>query len=463
MPKILSKRTKILYGIGGLGIALVSETLAHWLAILYNEGQVFAANQEVDLVFLTLSLGVFTTAIALFAGRIVDAFTNPLVGHASDRTQSRWGRRRPYILFGTIPLFFAFFLIWIPPLDAPEWQIFLWAVILVCLIDALWTIVVTPYLGLLPELTPDREERTELSGLVNGFSLLGVAVALGAGSVAAILVGETSEYPPATSLTWPIMGLLVGLLIVIMFYIPFFAVREPAVEKALPKDFNLKKAFVASITNPGFRPFIISQFVFQWALRIISGSFLVYLWVGLLGHETASQIIIGALFIISITVGIPLWAYYSNHRTPLSGVVSSTLVIVVALPFVIVLPFLPEGLIRTGMACLIIIVGGIGVAGMLVLPYVVLAEIVDLDEQITGQRREAMYFGMNGFITKFGVAGGLTTFLILIDVFGRTTDNPWGIVGAALLSAFLMLISAFLFLRVPVGRTKKPMAADTIA
>jgi GPH family glycoside/pentoside/hexuronide:cation symporter len=97
MPKILNKKTKILYGIGGLGIALVSETLAHWLAILYNEEQVFAANQEVDLVFLTLSLGVFTTAVALFAGRIVDAFTNPLVGHASDRTQSRWGRRRPVI------------------------------------------------------------------------------------------------------------------------------------------------------------------------------------------------------------------------------------------------------------------------------------------------------------------------------------------------------------------------------
>ena len=101
----LSKRTRWIYGSGDIGFSLTHTILAAYFAI-----------------FLTDVVGIApaVAAGAIFIGRTWDYINDPLVGYISDRTRTRWGRRRPFLLFGALPFGLIFSLMWwIPPIENP--------------------------------------------------------------------------------------------------------------------------------------------------------------------------------------------------------------------------------------------------------------------------------------------------------------------------------------------------------
>ena len=100
MTNQLSRKTKFIYGFGDLGFSLTSTILAAYFAIFLT-----------DVVGLTPA----TAAAAIFIGRSWDYINDPLIGHISDRTRTRWGRRRPFLLFGALPFALAFTLLWGAP------------------------------------------------------------------------------------------------------------------------------------------------------------------------------------------------------------------------------------------------------------------------------------------------------------------------------------------------------------
>ena len=93
----LSRRTRWFYGAGDLGFSLTSTIIGAYFAI-----------------FLTDVVGIqpATAAIAIFIGRTWDYVNDPLIGYISDRTRTRWGRRRPYLLFGALPFALIFAMLW---------------------------------------------------------------------------------------------------------------------------------------------------------------------------------------------------------------------------------------------------------------------------------------------------------------------------------------------------------------
>ncbi len=105
-PKLTTK-TKLAYGSGDLGFALTDAMIGVLYAIFL-----------VDVVGMAPTLA----AAAIFIGRSSDYINDPLVGYITDRTRSRWGRRRPYLLFGAIPFAIAFAMLWWqPPLAGQVW------------------------------------------------------------------------------------------------------------------------------------------------------------------------------------------------------------------------------------------------------------------------------------------------------------------------------------------------------
>ncbi len=145
MQDRLTRRTKLIYGCGDTGFSLTGTIIAAYFAIFLTD-------------VVGISPGI--AAIAIFVGRSWDYINDPLIGYLSDRTRTRWGRRRPFLLFGALPFALAFILMWYrPPIQNLVFLAIYYAFAYV-LFDSAATFVYMPYFALTPELTSNYDERT---------------------------------------------------------------------------------------------------------------------------------------------------------------------------------------------------------------------------------------------------------------------------------------------------------------
>src|SRR5690606_26163850 len=155
---------------------------------------------------------------------VVDAVADPLVGLWSDGARTRWGRRRPFIVAGAPLLALSFWLLWTAP---PAWSdavTFAYLAIVLSLFFFFFTVVVAPYLALLPEISRDRRQRLQLAGWQAAFNVIGVVIA-------GLAAGPLIE-------AWGFAGMGLALAAVALPFLlaPAAAVRERpgAVEEPLP-------------------------------------------------------------------------------------------------------------------------------------------------------------------------------------------------------------------------------------
>ena len=167
MAGSLPLRTKLGYGVGDLGGNLFFTIMGFWL-----------------LNFVTDNLGLAASlaGLALLIGRAWDAVTDPLMGTLSDRTVSRWGRRRPYLLFGSAAMVVGMTLVFLE-VGGRGWStgaLFAWVVFAVCVVSTAYTVVFIPYAALTPELAQDFQERTNLNGYRMAWAIVGTLLGAGA-------------------------------------------------------------------------------------------------------------------------------------------------------------------------------------------------------------------------------------------------------------------------------------------
>jgi len=162
----LPVRVKMGFGVADLGGNLFFTAMGFW-----------------SMYYLTDVVGIpaAMAGLAVMLGKIWDAVTDPVMGYVSDRTVSRMGRRRPYIVFGAIPLMLTMIFFFRVPGFTDPVALTVWATIALCLLNTAYTIVNVPYASLTPELTKDYNERTSLNGYRFGFAVIGTI--LGAGIV----------------------------------------------------------------------------------------------------------------------------------------------------------------------------------------------------------------------------------------------------------------------------------------
>ncbi|RPJ05244.1 MAG: MFS transporter, partial [Spirochaetaceae bacterium] len=147
----LSFKTKLGFGVGDIGGNLIFQIMGFWLL-----------NYLTDTVGLSAALA----GTALMIGKFWDAITDPIMGIISDRTKSKMGRRRPYLLIGGVVAIISMIIMFMNPHFPQHEQtaIFIWAVAVYCFLCLAFTIVNIPYSALTPELTSDYNERTSLNG-----------------------------------------------------------------------------------------------------------------------------------------------------------------------------------------------------------------------------------------------------------------------------------------------------------
>ncbi|MBN2394769.1 MAG: MFS transporter, partial [Anaerolineae bacterium] len=201
----LSRRTKLFYGVGDTGFSLTSTLLGAYFAIFLT-----------DVVGIAPSIA----AVAIFIGRSWDYINDPLIGHISDRTRTRWGRRRPFLLFGAIPYAMVFMLLWWRPPWTSDVALAVYYALAYVIFDAAATFVYMPYFALTPELTPDYDERTALTSYRMFFSILGSLISF---TLPLAIVGSFTPQNAPRVMT---MGVIFGATAALAVLITFFGTRE---------------------------------------------------------------------------------------------------------------------------------------------------------------------------------------------------------------------------------------------
>ena len=358
-------------------------------------------------VFLTKALGMppaLAGSIPLI-GKVWDAVTDPVMGNVTDRTRSRFGPKRFYLLIGSIISAVTFILMWIPLPQATVGLKYVFYMLMYILFSTGFTIVMVPYNALLPDMVDDYTVRGRFTAVRMAFSAFGNILAA---LLSALLITKETDAG-----RYLLVAIIFGLIFCIAILLTFFGTWEK--EKPVRKV-SLKESFTQSFTvykNRCFRLFI-AIFVFgQAATDFVTG--LAVYFVSDVLHSYGSFKLLMGVILISQFLGMllfnPIMAK-TNKKTPILIGFPVRIAATLAMLF-----FAHEGANFIAILALTFIVG-LGMAGSSVTIYAILADMADVDELITSVNRPGICSGMATFIRK--ICAGLSVFIIgvLLDLVG---------------------------------------------
>ena len=535
--RALTLGQQITFALGNFGVAFSPTVVAAWLGYFYY-GQENEAGQPRVLV------NAATFGVIWFLCNALNGVTDPVVGYLSDRTRSKMGRRRPWIIIGAPFLALSFFFLWTPITPAHSFANS--ALLFVCLFFFwfFFTVVVGPYCALLPDITPYDRERVRISAFMGGFEVVGTVLGnllpplMTSLLVAGILFLHSG---------YQVMAFIAASTMVLFFTIAVLSTKERFADKvtdaiphnvfwlilaalgievaisgigyvfyalgdnllgfaselsgnaaamasikvlacaaglvvwtyitvAIYKKISIVKKslleFASVFKNPSFPPYVVGVGFYRMAIATIV--FITpFIAVKVLGSyplgssETALLKAVGAVkdngspdwelaagylmmvVMVGAAVFFPLVSILEHKVSKRSLFITSLSwmgVILLLMSTIGKWPFLSP----LFQAMVLFSLATFPVAIALVILRPLLADVIDADEKITGQRREGVYNGMEGLIMK--VAAGLGPMLagFIFTAFGSTTTENLGIRICGPVAGVCLLIAAFAFTRYPI-------------
>jgi GPH family glycoside/pentoside/hexuronide:cation symporter len=391
----LKGTTKLIYGVGDVGNAVVNSAIQFFLMVFYTDGVLIAPA---------------LASSALLVGKIWDAINDPLFGWLSDRTTSRFGKRRVYMIFGALPLAVTIMLLWFVPRGLPDVWVFAWIAVTFLLFDTAWTLTNVPYYALTAELTDDYDERASLTAFR---MVLGVPAYIVGAALTPALVGLFES--KRTGYGW--IGVIYGLLAAAVLWIAAAGLRER-------KEISQSKAhtpplqtLLATFRNKPFVRLIAAYLVANVGFALIK-TLLAYFLTYQLGMEAQVPLV---MFLLLLFVALFLfpWKKVSDrlNKGPTYAAGLALGGLAVAATFL-----LPPG--PTPWVYVIAIVAGIGFSAQWVFPWAMVPDVVEYDRLETGEHRGGMYYGVWGLATKLSDALGIAATGWVLQLFGYVPNVP---------------------------------------
>ncbi len=387
--------TKLIYGLGDWGTA--ASTTARSLFWLF-----FLAN------VVSVDIGIASLTVA--AGKLWDAVNDPLIGTLSDRVQSRWGRRRPFLLFAALPFGLFFFLMFSsPPIEGRLLQAAYYALVYI-LFDTVYTLINVPYSALAPALSEDYDERSSLAGWRMAISILASLVtaagfkSLAEGPFAAWLGGDLAAGYALSGAVWGFTMALPPLLL-------FATVDEPdapPVTGPLSPVGTFREAFA----NLPFRYAATIYLASFAAVDVVAAVFVWFLVFYVRVTPGFDSIVLGVMLLLALlTMPAVVWMMhrFGKRNTYIGCAFLWTIVLVI-------ISAVPPG----GQQYILFaaIIGGLGYGAANAVPWAIVADVIEADELETGQRREGMYFGYLVFLRKLTGTGSILLVGLALEAAG---------------------------------------------
>jgi sugar (glycoside-pentoside-hexuronide) transporter len=359
------------------------------------------------LFFLTEGLGIspVLAGLALLIPRIWDLLMDPVIGAVSDRTRTRLGRRRLFLLVGSLAMGPLFALTFAVPPAWSEYAKVAYVTLLYLLASTAYSLFDVPYSAMAAEFTSDYRERTNLVSYKEIAARVGIMLAVLASPV--VFTSQTS-----LAAGFRLLGILGGAFITIAGLVAFVTTRDAPRQVATQKPFRLRDEFVAIVEN---RPFRILWLAFLAQNTAIGASSTAVIYLITIVMRADAKVV-GPLIAIGSIIGIfvtPLWALAARRWGKRGGyVLALAIVTVMSLPAL----FIPPSMYMLLFA--VLLVAGVGDAGTQLLSGSMVPDTVEVDEQRTGMRREGAIFGAWIFCRKLGMAAGAFLVSIGLSLFG---------------------------------------------
>lgn len=384
-----------------------------------------------------MGVSLLLAANIILVARIFDVITDPLVGYLSDRTHTRWGRRRPWMLASTPILMLAFYNLFLPPADAGAAHLFTWMMVL----SVGTTMLMIPYYSWAAELSPDYNERSRITGWRSFMGVVGTLSAQLAPVIALLAFGYGGTGAVLSVIGWLALIVLPISISLTVWNVPE---RRDYVSSRVP----LGEGFKLMWRNGPFKRLIAAFMIGSVAFAITTPLYIFYI-AFVLGAEDRAVIML-AFFFSANLVGISFWVWLSTRVGKHRAYVGSFALIALANPLYLLLGpgdfwwMLP-----------ITLLSGFAAGGFAALPNSMKADVVDLDTLKSGNNRTASFFAAWSFTAKMSASLGSWIALSVLSWIGfdaspAANNPPAQILGLKLLfallpSTFFLLAAALLW------------------
>lgn len=360
---------------------------------------------------LGLDVRAYGAVMVIYA--VIDAIDNPLLGHLSDRTRSRFGRRRPWLVIGAPMLAACMVAFFSAPTSLQGFGLVLWFAVFAILCEAFDSMLNANYGALLPELFPKERDRAVANSLRQGFQLVALVISLAVTPVLTTQVFGTEDSTQGFQLTAIIYGAIAVVVIVFMALgareNPRYSTRERT--PLLPSVWSI-------VRNPTFWTVGLTGACYGIAMALVLSGVQLYVRYSL-GLPVGNALYLQGIVILMSAGGLAVWTRVVARRGALWT-------------WRLAFPVLAAGFAALFFATDLItaiaagVVLGAGWSGMLATNDLIVARVLDADAARNGEHREGLFLSAFGFFTRLN---GIVTGLALTSLgvfFGYNSGNDPG-------------------------------------
>ena len=373
------------------------------------------------LYYMTDTLGIAAAlaGVVLFIPKFWDVIFDPLVGIVSDRTTSRWGRRRPFLLAGALLSAFAFFALFaVPDLALPASRA-LWVGVAFFLGMSAYALFAVPYAAMPAEMSEDPHQRTVIMSWRMGFVMLGTIAGAVAGPMLVQAAGGGRE-------GYRSMGLTLGALIGAAMLVTAIGAAVLPLREATRQEVSAREQLRLALAN---RPYFVLLLAYVLVLVGDGGMAAAapYFCVHVLGQRADAVGLVFACLLLAAIAAMPAWVALARRLGKPRAFVAAVLVFGAALASM--------ALVDRGTPLFVFyalcVIAGAGFGGSQLLPFSMLTDVIEADTQRSGLRREGAFTGLFIAGEKAGLAIGPLVTAALLQGFDFVASAGGGVVQPA--------------------------------
>jgi len=418
---MLSKLQKFAYGIPRLGSSILLDFISLTGGFIYKN---------------FFNLDPVLTGTTIMIAKLVIAFSGFIGGYVSDRTKTKWGRRKPYLFIGAPLLAFSFIMYYLPQYFlnmSDQTVLFLYGAFFLSLFNFTYGILLTPFQAWMPEITEPRE-RVFISMLENISNFFALAVSV----IAGFMIPSVLEGEGIFSLTFLTFLLTVGVLEILLYLPPILFI--PREEKHVPLP-SLRRALEIVLKNRNYVLWMLAQGISSVGTTILATNVIEYVQTILNVGGFTGQLTFGVVLLVTIMALFPVWGRIIKKKGKRFSFILCMVIMAASLPLTLIIGQVSLPIPQTIMSYIFLILVSSGLSGYHLLPYVVIADLAEEDELKTSEPRAGMYTGFNSIpLNFFQALGGITWgFLMALPKIPGKTYSYGLIYWGPVVSLFLLL------------------------